>query len=256
MESSVLKALPSNDAIFDNHRVGTDRTVEVLRVPGTRGSNVHLVCTEPLTLVDTGLAGNTDAVLEAIRELGRRPGDLGYILLTHRHRDHTGSASELRAATGARIVAHRAETRQVDGATVLESLGPGRTLVDLMVDDGEVLETGIIAVHTPGHTAGSVCFLLPDKKTLFLGDLAINNIERLSRPLPYSNDDEAAYEESLRKVASMAVETGYFGHGPPLKTGLKAALQELASRPRAPTWLRMLRGWRDLIRFSRGMRRD
>jgi glyoxylase-like metal-dependent hydrolase (beta-lactamase superfamily II) len=209
-----------------------------------------------LTVIDTGFVGNTEAVLGAIGELGRRPADLGYILLTHRHRDHTGSASELRAATGARIVAHWAETRQVDGATVLESLGPGRTPVDLMVEDGEVLETGISTVHTPGHTAGSACFLLPDSKTLFLGDLAINNIERLSRPLPYSNDDETAYEESLRKVASMEVETGYFGHGPPLMTGLKAALEELVSRPRAPTWLRMVRGWRDLIRFSRGMRRD
>lgn len=228
----------------------------VIRVEGTRGSNVYLVIGERLTLVDTGLGGNERAILRAIQALDRKPDDLAFILLTHHHRDHTGSAEAIRDLTGARVIAHRAEVGP-DGA-----IEPGRRRrrtsvpVDQTVEDGEVLDNGMVVVHTPGHTKGSACYLVPERKSLFLGDVAINNLDRLSRPLPYSNIDAEAYEASLRKIATLDASEGYFGHGPPLRDGLQEALRELIERPRAPTWLRLLRGWRDLVRFGAGMRRD
>ena len=55
-------------------------------------------------------AGNGEAIVEQIRKLGRSPSDLRWIIVTHFHFDHSGSAAELHELTGASIVAHSAET--------------------------------------------------------------------------------------------------------------------------------------------------
>ena len=62
-----------------------------------------------LTVVDTGIAGSADAILDAVEVLGREPADVKEIVLTHYHDDHRGGAAELGARTGATVVAHRAE---------------------------------------------------------------------------------------------------------------------------------------------------
>jgi glyoxylase-like metal-dependent hydrolase (beta-lactamase superfamily II) len=232
-----------------------DSGPRIVRVPGVSGGNVFLVEGERLTLIDSGLPGNADAILSAVARLGRQPPEISQILLTHRHRDHSGSAADLREATGARIVAHTSETEPAEGGLVLVQPYPApSTPVDLAVEDGDELEGGFVVLQAPGHTLGSACFYLPERKALFLGDAAINNVSRLSRPMPWSNDDNAAYEVSLRRLAAVDAEEAHFGHGPSLLERAQAALRDLASKPPGPTWFRVLRGWRDLMRFSRQMR--
>jgi len=68
-------------------------------VDGVRGSNVYLLTDGPMTLVDTGLPGNVAAILDFIALLGRDPGELAYIVLTHGHMDHSGSAAALKRVT-------------------------------------------------------------------------------------------------------------------------------------------------------------
>jgi glyoxylase-like metal-dependent hydrolase (beta-lactamase superfamily II) len=65
--------------------------------------------TEGLTPVDTGLPGSADTILTAIESLGRRPEDVKEVLLTHFHRDHSGSAASLVQRTGASVFAHPAD---------------------------------------------------------------------------------------------------------------------------------------------------
>lgn len=93
---------------------------DVHLVEGVRGSNVYLLEDEKLVLVDTGLPGNTDVIIEYIKSMGRDPGDLASIIVTHGHLDHMGSLHKLRRSTGAAAIAHKDEViRNREGKHVL-----------------------------------------------------------------------------------------------------------------------------------------
>ena len=68
-----------------------------------------------LTIVDSGIAGSADAILEAVSAMGRSPEDVQEIVLTHYHDDHRGGAADLARQTGARVVAHRADAPVIRG---------------------------------------------------------------------------------------------------------------------------------------------
>lgn len=78
------------------------------------------------------------------------------ILVTHRHADHTGSAKELSARTGAPV-------RGYDAGQCVPVQG---TVLPLM--DGEEIPAGGLSMqvlHTPGHTSDSVCLWIPEART-------------------------------------------------------------------------------------------
>ena len=96
-------------------------------------------------------------------------------------------------------------------------IGSKPSPVDLLVEDEDVLPYlgGLRVIHTPGHTRGSICLLLEKGRLLFAGDTIINNVDRLSRPLPFGSDRQAS-EQSLLKLSNLDFDVCCFGHGPPL----------------------------------------
>ena len=71
-----------------------------------------------LTLIDTGLAGSgPKLVLSQLAALGFQPSDLKRILFTHADPDHTGGATALRAATGAKLYASAIEKEAIERGT-------------------------------------------------------------------------------------------------------------------------------------------
>lgn len=70
---------------------------------------------EGLTIVDSGITGSEDAILEAVASIGRAPDDVKEIVLTHYHDDHRGGAAALARRTGASVVAHRADAPVIRG---------------------------------------------------------------------------------------------------------------------------------------------
>ena len=219
--------------------------------PNARWARAYLIVGETLTLVDSGLPWDGGGVLSYIESLGRSPRELRRILMTHGHPDHAGSAARLSRATGAEIVAHRADTVAMgDGRRALGykgSFGMIRAAVPFqrpavarrLVEDGDVLPVhgGIRVLHTPGHTPGSLCFLLERSGTLFTGDTIFSDGEHLSRSVPFPGYDADAYARSLARLASIPFEAALGGHGNPLTTGANAALRDLlTARPELPTW--------------------
>ena len=118
------------------------------------------------------------------------------ILLTHHHRDHSGGAARLRAATGAPILCHPLEAPLVAEATAVRANDnlpgiPG-TMVDGAIEDGQRLRAGGIevqVVHTPGHAPGHCCFFLPASGLMLTGDLVLGNATTSVSP-PHGNMDD------------------------------------------------------------------
>ena len=92
------------------------------------------------------------------------------ILLTHAHNDHIGAAREVAEAVGAPIYLNPEDL--VLWEQVYPDVKPDRDLAD-----GEEFQVGgatLTAIHTPGHSPGSTCFLLADEGTVFTGDTLFN----------------------------------------------------------------------------------
>jgi glyoxylase-like metal-dependent hydrolase (beta-lactamase superfamily II) len=114
-----------------------------------------------LTVPDSDAAVIIDPVdhhcerdLAHVVRLGLR---LEYIIETHAHADHVTSAGRLRQLTGAH--------------TAVPS-GCGIPPAEVQLRDGDVIRFGngetITVLHTPGHTAGSMCYVWRDN--VFTGD--------------------------------------------------------------------------------------
>lgn len=241
----------------------------VWRLRAIPGANCYLVALDDgaYALVDAGTPRAGTPILEALRRLEVTPEAL---LLTHRHFDHAGGATEVRNALGLRVFLGAGDVE--DGRVRADAKPPrfvrrmmNRATSDLsaideaisMNADSQVLP-GVVAIPTPGHTAGSVCYLLPGRELVFAGDVTLNSGDRLSRPLPMANDDTAMQERSLAILAGRAPAHGAPGHGDPLVHVFADWLQTLASMPPASggSLLRVLRNPVAALRFARRMRRS
>jgi hydroxyacylglutathione hydrolase len=82
-----------------------------------------------------------------------------YMLITHNHMDHIGALAELKYKLRIPIGAHRLDANGLP-------LRP-----ELLLSEGEEVSCGNMSLkvlHTPGHTPGSLCFLIG--KVLISGD--------------------------------------------------------------------------------------
>jgi len=124
-------------------------------VVGPIANNVFVVrckATGEALLVDA--ANEHDLLLETCRALGVRQ-----VVETHGHWDHIQAVPALREA-GYEV----AVTAQ--DAAMLPSY-------DLLLDDDALISVGqlrIRTIHTPGHTPGSMCFLIEGSPVLLSGD--------------------------------------------------------------------------------------
>jgi glyoxylase-like metal-dependent hydrolase (beta-lactamase superfamily II) len=201
---------------------------------------------DELTLIDTGAAGSGEDIAEAIRSIGRDPGDVRRVVLTHFHQDHTGSAAEIRSWGGATVMAHRLEAPVIRGDAAgpppvlseweralfdsLPALPPAPAVaVDRELEDGDTLDFGGGAevVWTPGHTDGSIAIHLPAPRVLFTGDTAANVSG--ATMLGVFNTDRSRAAASFRRLAALDVDVACFGHGDPITGGAGAALRKVAA---------------------------
>jgi hydroxyacylglutathione hydrolase len=120
-------------------------------------SNAYLVGDEEngkAVVIDSG--GPSEPLLEAAERHGL---EVELLLLTHHHGDHVAENGVWKSRHDVEILAHPIEAELIDQ-------------VDRTIEPGDTLEVGglsIEAIHTPGHTAGMLNFVV-NGTDVFTGD--------------------------------------------------------------------------------------
>ncbi|GAC1580417.1 MAG: MBL fold metallo-hydrolase [Sphingomicrobium sp.] len=208
-------------------------------VPGL--VNVYLLETnDGLALLDTGFPGGKKKILDAIREIGRKPTDVKHIILSHCHPDHIGNAAALKAETGATVWAHPIDAPLIEaGSTgrrpmfaspglrnrLMTKVLSGRlrevppTKVDRLLEHGDspFFAPDLEVIHAPGHSAGQIALLWRRRGgILFVADTCVN---RGGFKMIVATEDPDLARETLRKLAQYDFESVCVMHGKPVMAG-------------------------------------
>lgn len=253
-----------------------------------------------LVLVDSGWLSEQswDGLVDSIGSIGYSVRDVRMVLVTHAHVDHHGLTRRIVEESGASVAMHRAEADalrviadsltsdsmplaswlQERGAPAdevaemiaqmsdqtLSQIHHSLIAPDVLLEDGDRPVPGrpdIVAIATPGHTTGHLCFYLEREKLLLSGDHILPRITpHVTRPPIIDDDALGSYLSSLTKVADLdAVEvlpaheyrfsdlrgrvTGLVEHHHERLEEIRTALQERRSSWQVATQISWSRGW-------------
>jgi hydroxyacylglutathione hydrolase len=161
-----------------------------------------------------------DNIDEIVSVLARHSLKVKAIVITHAHIDHIGGAAKLKASTGAPVYMNQNDQELYDHLDVQAAwLGvemPQRTGIDTNVKDGDTLVLGdaaFHALHTPGHTQGSISLWIPTENKVIAGDtLFRDSIGRTDLP---GGDGRQILRSIHGKLLQLPAEaTVVPGHGP------------------------------------------
>lgn len=185
------------------------------RVVGPVATNLYVLADEAsreAIAIDTA----TPCVGWLTERLAERGWTLKLIVSTHWHWDHVGDNAAVVAATGAEIAAHASDRHYIEHPPQMSApfpVPPSVPAIDLA--EGGVVRFGSITLevlHTPGHTAGSVCLLARDEGLLFTGDtLFAGGFGRVDLPGASPESMVDSLSRLSRLEGQLAVRPG---HGP------------------------------------------
>lgn len=193
-------------------------------------------------IVDTGIASSASQEIETVlNEHGRRIEDIRWILLTHGHVDHLGGARAVWGKTGGRaeivipqkeayllrdrrahIIDYKglqgkyldSETQEKHTAILMNDIG-GDLEPTVEVGDGDQISLGgevsITVVETPGHSIGSVTFVLDGLGWAFVAD-AVQMYGGAKSGIP-TIEAPALYRQSVQRLLEeIQPKRLYLGH--------------------------------------------
>ncbi|MBQ4483108.1 MAG: MBL fold metallo-hydrolase [Lachnospiraceae bacterium] len=141
------------------------------------------------------------------------------VILTHGHFDHIAAVKGVLDKWKIPVYASEKEKELLENAELNQSLAAyGRSITvkaDRFLKDNEEFEAGGIefkCLHTPGHTAGSCCYLIDSMKALISGDtLFEGSIGRTDFP----TGDVSVMKKTLKEIISNLPDEleVYPGHG-------------------------------------------
>ena len=177
-------------------------------LPPATHTNVYVIGHDELIVIDpAAVEPEEQARLIGYLELLKAP--VKEIWLTHHHRDHYGAAELLRDRYNAPIAAH---------ALTAEKIG---IRIDRLIPDGEVTTLTLagghraewVALHTPGHARGHLCFFEKRLRSIIAGDL-VSTLGTVVIAPPDGNMRD--YVASLRQVRALEPRLLFPAHGPPV----------------------------------------
>ena len=172
---------------------------------------------EEAALVDAGCGGGTDRLFRNIANCGVQPKGIHYLLITHCHFDHTGGIEEVRKRTRCKVVSHELDAVYLEeGDSMVTAakwygsiMDPTPVDVRLHGERNEIELGGrkIEAIHVPGHSPGSLVYLLESEGLRVLFGQDVHG--PLHDSLLSSRDD---YVKSLNLLLSLEADVLCEGH--------------------------------------------
>ena len=153
-----------------NEVIEPTRVFDNMYFIGMTSQNTWAITTSAgIILIDTMNSADEaqNVIVPGMRKAGLDPAQIKYILISHGHpgqSDHTGGALYLQKTYGAKVVMNPA-----DSSLVLPTQRPDRPLAtpDIAASDGQKItlgDTTVTLVHIPGHTPGTMGFIVPVKQ--------------------------------------------------------------------------------------------
>ena len=209
---------------------------DVWQVPLARGEGVNAYLVGDI-LVDAGTKAQARRLLRAVEG---RP--VRALAVTHAHPGHAGGAGLVQDELGIPLWVGRGDVRALEDGEPELADGPLMRLLggflgsfdgrpaDRELVEGDELGAGFVALETPGHSPGHLCFWREADGVLLCGDVLAGRSRLRRRPglhgPPASfTPDPAGNDRAVRRVAGLAPGFIGFGHGPALRDAT-AALHE------------------------------
>lgn len=174
-------------------------------------SNVYLVDVDVPTMIDLGAKDFAGSLGRAMRQVGYSPADIKKVIFTHLHFDHIGDPSMFK---NAEFFASQREIDDLNNNKIgaffaLFGTNPAALLKGVELKPIKS-NSKFTIIETPGHTQGSICVWLKEKKILFSGDTLFANKILGRTDLP--NSAPELYDDSLRKLARFKYKVLCPGH--------------------------------------------
>ncbi len=198
----------------------SDANVEIRQViTGPLDNNVYFIRCTSVRCMSTNQAvmveapgGDPDLLVHLCHETG-----VEVVLISHGHHDHVGAIRRLRSK-GLRVGIGGGDT-------------PMLRFIDFTINDGDEFDIGdvkVLAISTPGHTPGSMCFAVGHEPVLLSGDTLFPGGPGATDK-PYSDFDTII--ASVTKLFALFDDSTLVlpGHGRPTTIG--------AERPHLNEWI-------------------
>jgi glyoxylase-like metal-dependent hydrolase (beta-lactamase superfamily II) len=211
-----------------------------------------------VTVVDAGVPRSWESLHALLRAIGRTPGDIEAVVLTHAHFDHVGFAEKARSELGVPVHVHENDvplTRhpwrydherprsayvatQPRALPIVAALARSRALFPPPVKEVVRFSDGRLDVpgspriiFSPGHTLGHCALHLPDRDVLIAGDALVMLDPYTGRRGPRlvaraATADTDRNLRSLDALAATGARTVLTGHGDPWREGIDLAVEQ------------------------------
>lgn len=181
-------------------------------------------------LIDAGSGVNCEMLLDNLRQVTGDLSRLRYLLLTHCHGDHAGGIHAVKEACEPVVASSEWEIAMLEGGSdddlgLTQAVFAGTYPVDYrfthakadqVLQSGDELQLGrltVRAILTPGHTRGSICYLVdtPEGKLLFSGDTVFwgGQIQLLNTP----GSEIGTYRNGVQALRNLGIDCLFPGHG-------------------------------------------
>lgn len=186
-------------------------------LPPATHTNCFIAGGREFVVIDAAspFAEEQNALHEHIDSLIENGSVVKELILTHLHRDHISGVNalqnHLREKHGLRVpvAAHESTAESVKDSVKVERFIKDEEVFDLKITDAETLR--LIALHTPGHARGHLCFYDEQRGFLLSGDNVLGGGSVLIAPPEGDMKDYLASLERMKNLPNLRFLCGAHG---------------------------------------------